>query len=572
MKTDALLPFRGRNEGKVAKRMDCSRDTHSGNAVAGFADATVQKSRKKPFSRVMADVAGSNRVAQHVTDTTMTKRMDKQRGQQRRSTDTSLNNVDAPFLEALQLMAVSSSEVSLDGDLQLTGDAQQQPQDEMLLLDAQTAQAAQAVVKDALTAISDKLGLAIFPELEKLKLDEVGSETKAQFAEIIYTLKKIVQGFDASSAEGTAVTTPREDLLGSAIGQTADVLRTGVFSVELACNIMGIGEEVQQQVAEKMASGGSLGILQASNPEDLSMSVDQSERLFGGLMADKSEAAEIATLTRKVQELIAEQCGDKPDIGLVKGSVAEGSAKAYLEEKQFDASVYRELLKINSPENVAEQNTEAAESSEKKSVAQLFEGKIVTARSAEEVKSTERDETPLLPVGSTLQPVAQTGEAVKISSALARMSGDEKIMQQITEKVQLVVRSGVTEVRVQLRPEALGEVRMRIRMEGDIVIAKIDVANQQVKEIVERNLPMLKDALAQQNLQTGNVDVSVNHDLERFDAQNDARRQDDQDTLDRTGTKDTKKEDHDGFREEYPEHPTGETGRRFGSNSVEYFA
>lgn len=544
MITDALLPFMGRNEGKVAKRMDCSRDTHLSSSAAGFADATVHKIRKKPFSSVMADVTASNRVAQHVTDATVSRRIAEKPFEQRRSIETLLNDVAM----------------------------QQQQQGEMQLLDAQTAQTAEAVVKDALTAISDTLGLAVFPELEKLKLDEIGSETKAQFAEILYTLKKIVQGFDASSAEGTAVATPKEDLLGSAIGQTADVLRTGVFSIELACNIMGIGEEVQQLVAEKMASGGSLGILQASNPDDLSMSVVQSERLFGDLVVDKHGTVEIATLSRKVQELIAEQCGDKPEGVQVKGAVADGTAKAYLEAKQLDASVYKELLKINPSEKVAEQNLEAAESSEKGSVTLLLNEKIHAARSVESSKSTGSEETPLLPVGNTLPSAGQSGEAVKMSSALARMSGDETIMQQITEKVQSVVRSGITEIRVQLRPEALGEVRMRIRMEGDIVIAKIDVANQQVKEIMERNLPMLKDALAQQNLQTGTVEVRVNNDLERFEAQHDSHRQDYQDTMDRTGTGDNKKEDHEGFKEDHLENPTGETGRRYGSNSVEYFA
>ena len=39
--------------------------------------------------------------------------------------------------------------------------------------------------------------------------------------------------------------------------------------------------------------------------------------------------------------------------------------------------------------------------------------------------------------------------------------------------------------------------------------ARIQVENQQVKQIVESNLQLLKDALAEQNLQAGSFEVNV---------------------------------------------------------------
>ena len=117
-----------------------------------------------------------------------------------------------------------------------------------------------------------------------------------------------------------------------------------------------------------------------------------------------------------------------------------------------------------------------------------------------------------------------------------------------------------------LRPEALGEVRLKIQVEGDIVMARITVENQQVKQIVESNLNSLKNALTEHNLQTGSFSVDVGgSDSDPYEqaqagtAGAHAEDTDDhatQETMERIGTG--------------PE--TGETGRRFGSNTVEYFA
>jgi flagellar hook-length control protein FliK len=158
----------------------------------------------------------------------------------------------------------------------------------------------------------------------------------------------------------------------------------------------------------------------------------------------------------------------------------------------------------------------------------------------------------------------------KLNSALGRTL-DDSVMNQVNEKLNTAIRSGINEVRIQLRPESLGDVKCQIRMEGDIVIVKFQVESQQVKQIIESNMQSLKDTLAQQNLQTGSFDVDVggnawSRDSDAYDTRNgnsgaQKRFSDNSEFSDNTG----------GDNESSGVTLGTETGKRYGNNSVEYF-
>jgi flagellar hook-length control protein FliK len=103
------------------------------------------------------------------------------------------------------------------------------------------------------------------------------------------------------------------------------------------------------------------------------------------------------------------------------------------------------------------------------------------------------------------------------------------------------------------------------------VLAKIEVQNQQVKEIMERNLPMLKDALAQQNISAGQFDISIGTGMGRHTGGQAHNPWNNEDMvyggLHENGHE--KDEDPSSRKQQRQE---DETGRRFGNNSIEYFA
>ncbi|MCL2220561.1 MAG: flagellar hook-length control protein FliK [Chitinispirillia bacterium] len=159
------------------------------------------------------------------------------------------------------------------------------------------------------------------------------------------------------------------------------------------------------------------------------------------------------------------------------------------------------------------------------------------------------------------------------ATAMARVD-QEAVIRQITEKMQYAIRSGAHELRVTLRPEALGEVRMSIRVQGDIVLARMQVESRQVKDIVESNLQSLKDALEKQNLHVGAFSVDVGGESDRSPRQAWREMAEEAGISGARGFKEGIGGSADGNEENIDSlngELGGDTGRRFGSNTFEYF-
>lgn len=88
----------------------------------------------------------------------------------------------------------------------------------------------------------------------------------------------------------------------------------------------------------------------------------------------------------------------------------------------------------------------------------------------------------------------------------------QKIMEQVVEKMKLHVGEHDSEIHLQLKPDNLGKLTISISVEKGIVIAQIVAESQVVKEILESNFNSLRDALNQKGLgiQEFNVNLSQN--------------------------------------------------------------
>jgi flagellar hook-length control protein FliK len=145
-------------------------------------------------------------------------------------------------------------------------------------------------------------------------------------------------------------------------------------------------------------------------------------------------------------------------------------------------------------------------------------------------------------------------------------SMEESVVNQLAERLNTAVRSGTSEVRLTLRPESLGQVQLKIQMDGDIVMAKINVENQQVRQIIESNLQALRNALQEHNLQAGDFDVDVGRQWADRSGQEEGSGHGGGGPL-------SAGDDSDGEVEHGTMGVTGrETGRRYGTNTIEYFA
>jgi len=89
----------------------------------------------------------------------------------------------------------------------------------------------------------------------------------------------------------------------------------------------------------------------------------------------------------------------------------------------------------------------------------------------------------------------------------------------IVDRAVMTLKSGQSEMKMMLKPEFLGQVRMQVLTENQHVMVKIIVETQVVKEVIENNLGQLKGDLQSHGLEVDKFDVMTSHDSHR-DGQN----------------------------------------------------
>lgn len=85
------------------------------------------------------------------------------------------------------------------------------------------------------------------------------------------------------------------------------------------------------------------------------------------------------------------------------------------------------------------------------------------------------------------------------------------VIAQIMEKLKVSVKPDLSEVKILLRPEQLGEVSLKIATQNGIVTAQFIAESQKVKEIIESNFNQLRDMLSEQGVDVGALEVNVSN-------------------------------------------------------------
>ncbi len=78
---------------------------------------------------------------------------------------------------------------------------------------------------------------------------------------------------------------------------------------------------------------------------------------------------------------------------------------------------------------------------------------------------------------------------------------------------------------LRLQPAELGSLKLDLAIEGDKISANIHAQSQQVREVLERHLPQLRNALAEQGLKVEQFQVSVEHSGQQGQHDNLSRQQ-----------------------------------------------
>jgi flagellar hook-length control protein FliK len=583
MRTDAMLFGNvGSSEQSGFIRMDHVRNRNQIDKDMGFGKEN-QNTQSVRFRETYDKIANANSKAHKETDTTIKAKDFQKRPEENSQRNNSVEkNVEKDVTTDSSRSPVDKRDVDTDQSV----DTQYQEHDTIESknavenaerVDDVTKKAeeeglnvkeATGVIIDALQSISEIMKLNIAPGLESVNLDSIDEQTIDQFAEIVHAVKSIIGALEMAKNDNQSIVTDAMVIDKQSADEITKKLQSELFRFEMGINMLGKSDEVHSAVAQKMGLTPSSGIPQAIDPAQLSMNTEQLKEIFDDVFNVKDKSSEISQLVKKVNEMVNDKSQKLTESNVVHLSSEKAET---IETVPFDAKMYRAMLKIDTPdkkqvEKVSAENVSAAEKTIDLKLPAADNG--VLARDIKEPLKMPEQVLPVTELTSKSGHI-QNNSIHELKSALNMSKAlENSVMNQVHEKLNTAIRAGMNEIRIQLRPEALGEITLRIRVEGDVVVARMQVENQQVKAIVENNLQFLKDSLAQHNLQAGSFDVDV---------QTGGREQDLSDPFfgNKSGGKNAGASENDNGQSDNDtsgEISKEETGKRYGNNTIEYIA
>jgi len=105
--------------------------------------------------------------------------------------------------------------------------------------------------------------------------------------------------------------------------------------------------------------------------------------------------------------------------------------------------------------------------------------------------------------------VPQQTEMTAVRAEALRNVDTQSVIGQLTETMKVEIKGNTSEMKLQLKPEHLGDVSLKIVTQNGVVTAQFVAESQRIKEIIEAGFSQLRDALQQQGIQLSQLSVTV---------------------------------------------------------------
>jgi flagellar hook-length control protein FliK len=113
------------------------------------------------------------------------------------------------------------------------------------------------------------------------------------------------------------------------------------------------------------------------------------------------------------------------------------------------------------------------------------------------------------PIISNSTRFVESGNPMQSSSEKTAMSQSRDLIFELTDRIQIMLRDGRGEIRIQLKPESLGNLEIRAESTSNGVVARIFAESSSVKHYLENNLQTLQQNLQDQGLRIDRIQVAV---------------------------------------------------------------
>jgi flagellar hook-length control protein FliK len=171
----------------------------------------------------------------------------------------------------------------------------------------------------------------------------------------------------------------------------------------------------------------------------------------------------------------------------------------------------------------------------------------------------------------------KTGEKLQTVSTRMPHSMQDRIhefevVKQVIAKAKLITTpTGDQRMTLQLRPDSLGQVDMRITLSNNEMQIQARVESHVAQAALETHIGLLREGLEKQGITLDRLEVSVEQ-KDKQDAFSLAERQDREEQREHQRSKSRRAREQHLAVSISKNDPTGDTGRRLGYNSMEYLA
>lgn len=220
----------------------------------------------------------------------------------------------------------------------------------------------------------------------------------------------------------------------------------------------------------------------------------------------------------RIQQL-SEKSQKNPDAleNLINGSIEEltDQNKVLLDEKFSESKNYftnimdNDDVKEVDSSNAAETNTQGENPAGRQMMPYEKADNTIDKNEKmdfEDVKAAQYDSFSV----NELKKTGSLTQVVKLHNVSETPKNE--IISQVISKAKVVLSGEKSEMTMDLKPDSLGKLSLKIVTERGMVVAKFEAESQQVKHVLESNMQLLKESLEKQGLCIQGLSVSVRQD------------------------------------------------------------
>jgi len=265
-----------------------------------------------------------------------------------------------------------------------------------------------------------------------------------------------------------------------------------------------IGEEAPEVVPVLSEQGGD-----AEGPENLQEIPADDGFLL--IEAGEAEAKLIEHIKSKLSKYIRELNGDRKAAEqsvreALKPFITDISVKS---DKPHETTFETVAVDTEQPESAGDIGKKAVKNTESET---MPEAGLRKGPGAEEAL-LRADESKTQPAFAAVEPQeAVRSQFEHVLTERAEPVSPRQVISQTIEKASLMLTPEKSEMTIDLKPESLGRLSLKIASENGVITARFIAESYQVKQVLESNLEVLKDTLQRQGVNVEGFSVFVRQD------------------------------------------------------------